>query len=328
MDESSKGRGLTHLDAEGRARMVDVGGKPVTHRRAVARGAIVLGAEAYRALREQRLAKGDAAAVARLAGIQAAKRTAEWIPLCHSVPLDRVEVELHFDDESRTVRVEGAAAAHWTTGVEMEALVAVSACCLALYDMTKGLDRGARIGPRSNSWRSRVAAAGDGADRRSERHPNRRYTAELRGECMRRTTAVVLLLFVVLVHGSLSAAGLLSRSFQFKPGVTLEIGVDTDGLRLDSVRFRVPESPGGSRLRPGGLVTADVAVSNIGGESRKLGLAVALFDDSGQLVGVASGGSRLTSLRSDRQKTFRLVFDDVNHNVDSASTFQISLEAR
>ena len=153
---------LTHLDAQGRARMVDVGAKRTTARRARAEGAIELSAEAFDALCSGRLAKGDAAAVARLAGIQAAKRTHEWIPLCHVVPLDHVAVEIEPDPRTRAVRVTAEARARSATGVEMEALVAVSAACLALYDMTKAIDRGATVsgirvleksGGRSGRWR-------------------------------------------------------------------------------------------------------------------------------------------------------------------------------
>jgi molybdenum cofactor biosynthesis protein MoaC len=152
---------LTHLDGSGRAGMVDVGEKQTTPRRAVARGRVTLNAEAYEQLRDNRLAKGDALSVARLAGIQAAKRTAEWIPLCHTVPLDHLEVLIELDDASCAAQVTAEAAARWTTGVEMEALVAVSAACLALYDMAKSVDRAITIdgvqlvrksGGRSGVW--------------------------------------------------------------------------------------------------------------------------------------------------------------------------------
>lgn len=138
---------LTHTDEAGRARMVDVSAKRATRRRAVAWGRVRMNAKAFRQLSENRLAKGDALAVARLAGIQAAKRTAEWIPLCHSVPLDHLEVSVELDDRERAAEVTAQAAARWTTGVEMEALVAVSAACLALYDMAKAVDRSITIGP-------------------------------------------------------------------------------------------------------------------------------------------------------------------------------------
>jgi cyclic pyranopterin phosphate synthase len=149
--------------------MVDVSSKRASRRRAVARGRVRLNALAYRRLRENRLEKGDAVAVARLAGIQAAKRTAEWIPLCHSVPLDHLDVTVEFDDATREAVVEATATARWTTGVEMEALVAVSAACLTLYDMAKALDRAIKIGDvqlwsksggRSGQWRRRSGGRG------------------------------------------------------------------------------------------------------------------------------------------------------------------------
>jgi cyclic pyranopterin phosphate synthase len=133
---------LTHTDGQGKARMVHTGSKRRTRRRAVACGRVRFNAAAFVALATNKLAKGDALAVARLAGIQAAKRTSEWIPLCHSVPLDHVDVAIDLEAADRTAVVTAEAAATWTTGVEMEALVAVHAACLALYDMAKALDRG------------------------------------------------------------------------------------------------------------------------------------------------------------------------------------------
>jgi cyclic pyranopterin phosphate synthase len=153
---------LTHLDETGAVRMVDVSGKATTLRRAVARGRVVFGAEAFRLLRANKLAKGDALAVCRLAGIQAGKRTAEWIPLCHTVPLTRLDVEVELVARGRFARITATAEARYTTGVEMEALVAVSAAALALYDMAKGVDRAIAIeeivlleksGGRSGTWR-------------------------------------------------------------------------------------------------------------------------------------------------------------------------------
>lgn len=142
--------------------MVDVGGKPATSRRAVARGAVRFGQEAYALLKDNRLRKGDALGTARLAGIQAGKRTAEWIPLCHQVPLELLDLTVElFDDRCEAV-VTATARASWPTGVEMEAMVAVSAACLTLYDMAKGVDRSIRItdvrlleksGGRSGHWR-------------------------------------------------------------------------------------------------------------------------------------------------------------------------------
>ena len=140
-------RKLTHADSSGRARMVDVSSKRVTRREAEAAGRVHLSPEAVHALREHRIQKGDAFAVARLAGIQAAKRTAEWIPLCHSVSLDQVDLSLELDADRPGVDIRAVVRARAVTGVEMEALVAVSAAALALYDMIKAVDRAALIGP-------------------------------------------------------------------------------------------------------------------------------------------------------------------------------------
>jgi cyclic pyranopterin phosphate synthase len=137
---------LTHVDGRGKAAMVDVGGKAVTRRRAVAEGRVRFGREAFTLLRANRLEKGDALAVARIAGIQAGKRTPDWIPLCHPIPLESLNVAIALDGKTREAVVTATAVAEWKTGVEMEALVAVAAACLALYDMAKAVDRGIRIG--------------------------------------------------------------------------------------------------------------------------------------------------------------------------------------
>jgi cyclic pyranopterin phosphate synthase len=138
-------RSVLHVDVRGRARMVDVGEKAATRRVAVARGALVLSAAAFEALAAGRLAKGDALAVARLAGIQAAKRTSEIVPLCHPLLLESVEVDVTLVAARREAVVTATARITGKTGVEMEALTAVAAACLALYDMVKALDRGAVI---------------------------------------------------------------------------------------------------------------------------------------------------------------------------------------
>jgi cyclic pyranopterin phosphate synthase len=143
---SSRLRGsVLHVDARGRARMVDVGGKRVTRRTAVARGVVAMGRSAFEALAGGHLAKGDALAVARLAGIQAAKKTSEIVPLCHPLALESVEVDVVLDAPRREAVVTATARITGKTGVEMEALTAVSAACLALYDMIKALDRAAVI---------------------------------------------------------------------------------------------------------------------------------------------------------------------------------------
>ncbi len=153
---------LTHLDAQGRARMVNVGEKAVTHRVAIARCEVHMAAETLERIAQGTLPKGDVLATARLAGIQAAKRTDEWIPLCHSLPLDGVSIELTPDPAGPCVRIEARAEVHAKTGVEMEALVAVSAAALTLYDMCKAVDRAMLVqavrliekrGGRSGDWR-------------------------------------------------------------------------------------------------------------------------------------------------------------------------------
>jgi len=153
---------MTHLDPEGRARMVDVGEKPVTHRACVARGAVRMALETLARIAEGRIPKGDVLATARIAGIQAAKRTGEWIPLCHPLPLDSIVVELEPDQADACVRIEARVETHARTGVEMEALVAVSAAALTLYDMCKAVDRAmtieavrlvAKRGGKSGEWR-------------------------------------------------------------------------------------------------------------------------------------------------------------------------------
>jgi cyclic pyranopterin phosphate synthase len=146
-NDATPGRGhaLTHLDAQGRARMVDVGDKPVTQREAVARGHVSMQPETLRLIREGLTKKGDVLAIAQLAGIMGAKRTAELIPLCHPLPLDRVDVELELDEGHSRVNITATAKTSARTGVEMEALTAVSVAALTLYDMCKGVDRGMRI---------------------------------------------------------------------------------------------------------------------------------------------------------------------------------------
>jgi cyclic pyranopterin phosphate synthase len=132
---------LTHLDEHGRARMVDVGDKPVTERECVARGSVRMAPETLARIRGEGVPKGDVFATARLAGIQAAKRTSDWIPLAHPLPLDVVEVELEADAQASCVRIESRVRATARTGVEMEALVAVAAAALTVYDMCKSVDR-------------------------------------------------------------------------------------------------------------------------------------------------------------------------------------------
>ncbi|HTG38572.1 cyclic pyranopterin monophosphate synthase MoaC [Sphingomonas sp.] len=150
---------LTHIDAAGAARMVDVGDKAVTRRQAVAAGRIDMSAEAVRAIRDGAVAKGDVLAVARIAGIMAAKRTSDLIPLCHPLPLSRVDLALDIDSDG--VAATATVATSGVTGVEMEALTAVSVALLTLYDMAKAIDKGmilrdirllSKTGGKSGDW--------------------------------------------------------------------------------------------------------------------------------------------------------------------------------
>ena len=132
---------LSHLDETGRARMVDVGGKAETERTAVAEGAVRMSRQAYEQVAAHAVAKGDVLAVAEVAGVMAAKRTGELIPLCHPLGLDVVRVEARLAPELPGVRVAATAKVTGRTGVEMEALTAVSVGCLTVYDMVKAVDR-------------------------------------------------------------------------------------------------------------------------------------------------------------------------------------------
>ena len=136
--------GLTHLDANGAAHMVDVGSKADTAREAVARGRITMSTQAATAIQQGAANKGDVIAVARVAGIMAAKRTSDLIPLCHPLPLTRVAIDLEPDDNG--VTVTATCATTGKTGVEMEAITAVSVALLTIYDMAKAIDRGMIIG--------------------------------------------------------------------------------------------------------------------------------------------------------------------------------------
>ena len=136
--------GLTHLDESGSARMVDVGTKTVTARQAVARGRITMSREAAAAIAAGSVRKGDVLAVARVAGIMAAKKTSDLIPLCHPLPLSKVEIELVLDADGVTATATAATAGK--TGVEMEALTAVSVTLLTIYDMAKALDKNMTMG--------------------------------------------------------------------------------------------------------------------------------------------------------------------------------------
>ena len=154
---------LSHLDEGGRARMVDIGDKEPTDRRAVAEGRLRCAADTLALVREERTPKGAVVATAEIAGIMAAKRTAELIPLCHPLPLTKVAVTIEPDEALPGFRVRGEARTHGPTGVEMEALTAVSVACLTLFDMLKAVDRSMSIeairvtskrGGRSGDWQA------------------------------------------------------------------------------------------------------------------------------------------------------------------------------
>mgnify|MGYP001404294677 FL=1 len=158
-------RTLSHVDEAGRARMVDVGPKRATARRAVAEGTIAMSGEAFALVKANRVAKGDVLRVAELAGIGGAKRTADLIPLAHPLVLDHVGVEATLDPKLPGVRVRAEARVKGRTGVEMEALTACAAALLAVYDMVKAVDRGMTIGEirllvksggRSGPWKRKI----------------------------------------------------------------------------------------------------------------------------------------------------------------------------
>jgi len=153
---------LTHLDEKGRARMVDVGGKKDTRRTATARAEVILSPQTLAAVVEGGVPKGDVLAVARIAGITGGKKTPELIPLTHPIGLDSLKVEVTPDKELPGIRIEATATTTGKTGVEMEAMTAVSVAALTVYDMLKGLEKGIRVsdirlvykaGGKSGEWR-------------------------------------------------------------------------------------------------------------------------------------------------------------------------------
>jgi cyclic pyranopterin phosphate synthase len=136
---------LTHFDAQGRARMVDVSDKDSTTRVAIARGTVLMEPETLRRVADGEIGKGDVLGVARLAGIMAAKRTHDLIPLCHPLPLSAIAIDLRADAGRNAIDIEAEVKTTGRTGVEMEALTAVSVAALTVYDMCKAIDRGMRI---------------------------------------------------------------------------------------------------------------------------------------------------------------------------------------
>jgi hypothetical protein len=146
---------------------------------------------------------------------------------------------------------------------------------------------------------------------------------------MRPLLVGALVLAAALLLSPCAEAELLSKSYVFKAGVTLELGAATaDGLRVDSVEFKLPAPVGDRNSRVAGLAAVQVRVSNIAEKSRKAGVVVALFDDEGRLLGVASGGTSLVGIKSGRQKSYTLIFDNVNSEVHRATKFQISIESK
>ncbi len=136
---------LTHLDEQGTADMVDVGAKPVTERSARAAGAVAMKPETLRLIRQGDIKKGDVLSIARIAGIMAAKRAAELIPLCHPLPLDKIGLDLALNQADSRIEISASVKTSGKTGVEMEALTAVSVAALTIYDMAKAVDREMRI---------------------------------------------------------------------------------------------------------------------------------------------------------------------------------------
>ena len=152
---------ITHTDKSGKARMVDIGGKSETERIAAAEAKVSISGELLGRIKENTLAKGDVLSIARIAGIQAAKKTAELIPLCHQIPLSHIDIDFELVDDPPAVKIKSRARAYYKTGVEMEALTAVAVAALTVYDMGKSVDRGMEIGPvrllqksggRSGEW--------------------------------------------------------------------------------------------------------------------------------------------------------------------------------
>ncbi|MET0384275.1 MAG: cyclic pyranopterin monophosphate synthase MoaC [Burkholderiaceae bacterium] len=173
IDDPSSGAGLTHFDAQGRARMVDVGGKGETRRAARATGTIRMQAATFAMIAAGGARKGDVIGVARIAAIQAAKRTAELIPLCHPLPLTHVRVEFALDRDAGAVHCTALVETLGRTGVEMEALTAVQVGLLTVYDMVKAVDRGMvmegirvleKRGGKSGPWAANPDASDDRPD--------------------------------------------------------------------------------------------------------------------------------------------------------------------
>jgi cyclic pyranopterin phosphate synthase len=247
---------FTHLNAEGRPRMVDVAGKPATTREAVARSALRMTPETLSAVREGALAKGDVFGAAQVAGIMAAKRTGEWIPMCHTLPLSGADLHFRLNEALSQIEIEARVQAHAPTGVEMEALTAASVAALTLYDMIKGADPTMAIGP---TW----LVSKTGGKRGSFRHFRAQVTAvagkegALRLLTLDREAQVQLMPEGAEPHPDQPVAWLNTSELEaLAPGACLEAGP----LRLEVLYAReagwLAEVNDGGVLRAGDMLEA------------------------------------------------------------------------
>jgi cyclic pyranopterin phosphate synthase len=263
---------LTHLDADGRARMVDVGGKPETDREAVARGRFVTTPEVIRLVAADDLPKADVLATARIAGIGGAKRTSELIPLCHPLPLNGVRVDFELDAEAGVIEIEVVARTHGRTGVEMEALTAVAVAGLTLHDMVKAVDPAASLtdvrllaksGGKRGDWRrdAEVAATDSGATTESGAAAESAATAE-RGRSIEPSTSTTVPAIVLVastraasgvyedVTGPVIADWLAERRLPAEVRVVADADVDAALRQAVAERPRVLISTGGTGVSP------------------------------------------------------------------------------
>lgn len=230
---------LTHLDADGRARMIDVGAKPETDREAVARGRLVTTPEVVRLVAADDLPKADVLATARIAGIAGAKRTSDLIPLCHPLPLTSVQVDFALDPDAGTIAVEAVARTHGRTGVEMEALTAVAVAGLTLHDMVKAVDPAASM----TDVRLVAKSGGKRGDWRRPGEETGRDTAEAPAPMSAPSYALAAQDAVVLVASTRAAAGETADT----TGPVIAEWLSVQGLRAD-LRV-VPDAEIASALR-------------------------------------------------------------------------------
>ncbi len=249
----------SHLDEQGAARMVDVGGKPVTARRARAAATVRMRPDVLAALLDAGGPKGDAFGVARLAGIAGAKRTADLVPLCHPLALDTVDVQLTSDTASGTVRIEAEARATARTGVEMEALTAASVAALTLYDMAKALQRDIVIervellekaGGRSGSWSRAAHAASTARPRAAAAHEALVITCSTRSAAGKREDA----------SGPALVRALQDAGWDPEPRPTVladdEAGIASALVDAADAGYRLVLTTGGTGLTPGDVTPA------------------------------------------------------------------------